>query len=143
MENDATSAVRSDASAPRSERTIGELIAKVSEQLSSLIRDEIEFATVNLKAKLTNIGVGGALIAVGGVLAVFAFTLCLFGAVAAFALIMPWWGAFLTVAGILLALTLILVLIGLLQIKASKKHVVDPKGGLEKDVEAIKKGLDK
>ncbi len=127
----------------RSERTIGELIAKVSEQFSSLIRDEIEFATVNLKAKLTKIGIGGALIAAGGALAIFSFTLLLFGAVAAFALIMPWWAAFLSVAGILLALTVLLVVIGLTKLKASKKHVVDPKGGFQQDVDAFKKGLDK
>ncbi len=144
METEPASSTGADAGAnTRRERTIGELIAQVSEQASSLVRDEIAYAQANLKAKITNIGVGGVLIAISAVLAVFAFTLLLFAAVAAFALILPWWASFLIVAGILLLITLILVAIGGAQFKASKKHVVDPKGGLEQDVAAFKKGLNK
>lgn len=144
METGPTSTAEDGAgTTPRQDRTIGELIAQVSEQASSLVRDEIAYAQANLKAKATNIGIGGVLIAVGGVLAVFAFVLLLFAAVSAFALIIPWWAAFLAVAGILLLITLILVAIGGAQLKASQKHVVDPKGGLEQDVAAFKKGLNK
>lgn len=125
------------------ERTIGELIATLSEQLSSLVRDEIQLAQENLKAKVTKLGAGGGVIAVGAFLALFVFTFLLLAAAAGFAEIMPWWAAFLVVAGILLLIVIILVLVGLLLIKASNKHKVDPKGGLEQDVAAFKKGLEK
>ena len=127
----------------KSDSTIGELISRVSEQVSSLVRDEIEFTVVNLKAKVTKLGLGGVLVIVGVVLAVFAFNLLLFAGVAGFANIVPWWAAFLIVAGILLAITAILLIIGLLFFKKSQKDVVDPKGALNQDIATIKKGLNK
>ena len=69
--------------------------------------------------------------------------LLLFAAVAAFANIVPWWAAFLIVAGILLLIVLILIGAGVLALKASKKYVVDPKGAITQDIDAIKKGLDR
>lgn len=127
----------------KSDSTIGELISRVSEQVSSLVRDEIEFTVVNLKAKVTKLGLGGVLVIVGVVLAVFAFNLLLFAGVAGFANIVPWWAAFLIVAGILLAITAILLIIGLFFFKKSQKDVVDPKGALNQDIATIKKGLNK
>lgn len=127
----------------QSERTIGELIARVSEQISSLVRDEIEFTIVNLKAKVTKLGLGGALVVVGLFLAVFAFNLLLFAGVAGFANIVPWWAAFLIVAGILLLITLLLVAVGVGFFKKSQKNVVDPKGAIDQDIATIKKGLSK
>lgn len=132
-----------EATGSKSEHTIGELIARVSEQISSLLRDEIEFTITNLKAKVKKLGVGGVMVVVGLVLALFAFNLLLFGGVAGFANIVPWWAAFLIMGGILLLLTLILVLIGLAFFKSSQKDVVDPKGALDQDIDTIKKGLDK
>jgi len=127
----------------KSERTIGELISKVSEQISSIVRDEVEFTVLNLKAKVKKLGLGGVLMIVGLVLAVFAFNLLLFAGVAGFANIVPWWAAFLIVAGILLLITLILVGIGAIFFKKSQKDVVDPKGAIDQDIATIKKGLDK
>ena len=140
MENQTPAGTTSGA---QSDRSIGELIAKASEQTSSLVRDEIEFTIVNLKAKLTKLGLGGGLIAAGLFLAIFVLNLLLFAAVAAFANLVPWWAAFLIVAGILLLIVLILAGVGLLTLKASKKHVVDPKGAITQDIDAIKKGLDR
>ncbi|MCI1675709.1 MAG: phage holin family protein [Ancrocorticia sp.] len=129
--------------APSKEKTIGELIAKLSEQLSSLVRDEIELTIENLKAKVTKIGSGGILAIVAAVLAVFVLTFLLLAGVAGFAQVMPWWAAFLVMAAILLVIALILLAIAGLLIKASKKHKVDPKGAIEKDVAAFKKGMGK
>ncbi len=130
-------------SGAQSDRSIGELIARVSEQASSLVRDEIEFTLINLKAKVTKLGIGGVLIAAALFLAIFVFNLLLFAAVAAFSHIVAWWAAFLIVAGILLLIVLVLAGAGALALKASKKHVVDPKGAITSDIDAIKKGLDR
>ncbi|MGO1591280.1 MAG: phage holin family protein [Ancrocorticia sp.] len=127
----------------KSEHTIGELISRVTEQISTLLRDEIEFTIVNLKAKVKKLGLGGVLAIVGLVLAVFAFNLLLFAGVAGFANLVPWWAAFLIVAGILLAITLLLLLIALVFFKKSQKDVVDPKGAIDQDIDTIKKGLNK
>lgn len=125
------------------ERTIGELIAALSEQISSLVRDEIQLAQENLKAKIAKIGIGGVLLIGAAFLALFVLTFLLLAGVAGFAEVMPWWAAFLVMAGILLLVVIVLAGIGALLVKQSQKHRVDPKGGLEQDVAAFKKGLDK
>lgn len=125
------------------ERTIGELIAALSEQISSLVRDEIQLAQENLKAKIAKIGIGGVLLIGAALLALFVLTFLLLAGVAGFAEVMPWWAAFLVMAGILLLVVIVLAGIGALLVKQSQKHRVDPKGGLEQDVAAFKKGLDK
>ena len=63
----------------KSDRSIGDLVAKLSEQASSLMRDEIEFTLLNLKAKVTKLGIGGVLIAAALFLAIFVINLFLFG----------------------------------------------------------------
>lgn len=131
------------ASETQPERSIGELIATVSEQASSLVRDEIAYALITLKAKVNKLGIGGVLVAAALFLAVFMFNLLLFAAVAAFANVVPWWAAFLIVAGILLAIVLLLLAGGAIAFKSSKKHVVDPKGAIAQDIDTIKKGLDR
>lgn len=126
-----------------SSSSIGELIAKVTAQFSFLVRDEIKFASLQAKAKVTKLGTGGALFAVAGVLALYMLGILLMAAGFAFATFLPTWLAFLCVAGILLLLILILVVIGILKLKASKRHKVDPKSGMLKNLEAVKKGLKK
>ncbi|MDP9800668.1 hypothetical protein J2S49_000744 [Arcanobacterium wilhelmae] len=123
--------------------SIGELVAKITAQFSALVRDELKYATVQLQAKVTKLGVGGAILAVVGVLAFYLLTLLFGAAVAGFATIMPVWASFLTVAGILLLIMIILALVALAKIKSSKQNVVDPKAGLTKDVDAVKKGFTK
>lgn len=119
------------------------MIAALSEQISSLVRDEIQLAQENLKAKIAKIGIGGVLLIGAALLALFVLTFLLLAGVAGFAEVMPWWAAFLVMAGILLLVVIVLAGIGALLVKQSQKHRVDPKGGLEQDVAAFKKGLDK
>lgn len=128
---------------PKQGPSIGELVAKITAQFSALVRDELKYATVQLQAKATKLGIGGALLAVVGVLAFYLLTLLLGAAVAGFAHVMPVWAAFLTVAGILLLIMVILALVALAKFKSSKQNIVDPKAGLTKDVDAIKKGFTK
>lgn len=134
---------RAASQSSNTQRSIGELIASISEQASTLVRGEIDYASANLKAKIQKLGVGGVLLAVAAFLAVFIFLLLLLAAVSAFANIMPVWAAFLTVAGILIILAAILAAIGTARLKASKRHVVNPKDGLSQDIEAFKKGIKK
>lgn len=128
---------------PKQGSSIGELVAKITAQFSALVRDELKYATVQLQAKVTKLGIGGALLAVVGVLAFYLLTLLVGAAVAGFAKIMPVWAAFLTVAGIVLLIMVILTLLALAKFKSSKQNVVDPKAGLIKDVDAVKKGFTK
>ena len=127
----------------KSDRSIGDLVAKLSEQASSLVRDEIEFTLLNLKAKVTKLGIGGVLIAAALFLAIFVLNLFLFGIVALLATGVSWWAAFFIVTGVLLLIVIALIAVGALMLKSSQKHVVDPKGAITEDIDAIKKGLNR
>ena len=127
----------------KSDRSIGDLVAKLSEQASSLVRDEIEFTLLNLKAKVTKLGIGGVLIAAALFLAIFVLNLFLFGIVALLATGVSGWAAFFIVTGVLLLIVIALIAVGALMLKSSQKHVVDPKGAITEDIDAIKKGLNR
>ena len=125
------------------ERTIGELIASISEQVSALVRGEINYAITNAKAKGKTLGLGGVFLGIATVLAFFAFLMGLIGGAIALALVVPEWAAYLIVAGILLFFALIFALIGGAKLKKSKEYTVDPKAVIDRNVDAVKKGLDK
>lgn len=92
---------------------LGNLVSKLSDQVQALVKGEIELAKVKATNMAKRSGVGIALLAVAGVLALYMLGF-LFGAVAeALALVVPLWAAKLIVAGILLVLLLILALVGL------------------------------
>lgn len=127
-----------------SQASIGELVAKVTAQFSALVRDEIKHAEVETKAKVTKLGMGGGILAAAGVLALYMFGVLLTAAgFGVGQLVNSVWLGFLIVGGVLLLLVLLLALIGVGRLKASKKHTIDPKGGLAKDVAALKKGITK
>lgn len=123
--------------------SIGELVAKITAQFSALVRDEIKFAGIQLKAKATKSGIGGAMFAVAGVLALYALGILLMAAAYGIAEALPIWLSFLIVGVVLLVICGILALVGAKKLKAAKKNVVDPKKGLERDVNALKKGFEK
>lgn len=122
-------------------RTIGELVAGISERFSRLIRDEIELAKVQATAKVKKIGVGAVMLIVAGVIALYALGILLLAAVWGIANALPLWLSALIVGLVLLLITGILAMIGLKSLKKSNEYVVDPKSGLVNDIEAAKKGL--
>lgn len=123
--------------------SIGHLFSSIAEQFSRLVRGEIELAQVNLKAKLTKLGIGGALFGAAAFLALYLVGLLLLAAVWGLGVVMPLWAAFLVVSAVLLIIIGVLIAVGASRIKASQEHTIDPIGGLKADVEAAKKGLKK
>lgn len=123
--------------------TIGELVAKITAQISAIVRSEIKFAVLQGKAKVSKLGAGAALFAVAGIIGLYLLGMLLLAAVHAFALLVPMWGAYLIVSGILLLVMLILVLVGVKLFKASAEHRPNPTHGFKKDIDAVKKGIGK
>ncbi|MFP7696366.1 phage holin family protein [Trueperella sp. LYQ143] len=124
-------------------QSIGELVAKVTAQFSALVRDEITYTKLQATQKVKNLGTGGVMFAIAGVLALYMFGILLLAGGYALSLVVPLWAAFLIVAGILLLVILILALIGKSKMDAAKKNVIDPAGGMKKNVAAVKKGIKK
>lgn len=124
-------------------RSLGELFSSIFEQIPALIRGEIDYTIASAKAKGKEMGVGGAALGVAGVMAMFGFLMLLFAGVVGLAEVVPLWAAFLIVAGVLLLIAAVAAFIGKSRLSKSKKYTVDPKAGVDRSVEAVRKGFQK
>lgn len=94
----------------------GELIARMSEQTSTLIRDEMRLAQAELSVKAKHAGVGIGMFGAGGLLAFFGVGSLITTAILALALVLPAWAA----AGIV---TLVLFVAAAVGVLVGKKRV--------------------
>ncbi len=114
--------------AVRDERTIGQLVADISHDLSGLVRAEIALAKAELTEEAKKGGIGAGMLAAAGFFAAVAFILLCF--TAAYGLVAaglaPWLG-FGIVTLVLLVITAVLALVGLKKIKQVKgpKQTID------------------
>ena len=105
-------------SAPGAERTIGQLVADASNDLSSILRSEVALAKAELQADVKAAATGAGMFVGAAVLAFLALILILIAA--AFGLValgVAPWLAFLIVAIVLLIITGVLGLLGRSQIR--------------------------
>ena len=99
--------------AGQTERTLGQLVADASRDLSTIVRSEVALAKAELKKDVVAGATGAAMFLVAGVLALLALVLLLIAA--AYGLVaagLAPWLAFLIVAGALLLICAVLVLVG-------------------------------
>jgi len=111
------------------ERTIGQLVADASSDVSSIVRSEIELAKVEITRDVTHAGKGIGMFTGAGVLGLYAFGLILLGA--AWGLVaagLPVWAGLLIVAAVLLIVAGVLALVG-------KKQLAKVKGKPEKAID--------
>ena len=100
------------------EPSIGELVAQVSAQLSTLIHSEIELAKLELRMSVKSGGFGVVLFAAAGVILVFSLTFGLFALAEGLAQAgLDRWVAFLIVWGMLMVLVIGCVLVGIKMVK--------------------------
>ncbi len=123
--------------------TIGELVATLSEQLSALIRGEIELTKSKATAFLKKIGTGAALLVVAVIVGLYMVGWLFHTIEVALAVALPAWAASLIVWALLLIIVVVLALVGVKQIQNGQHDTPKPQEGLKEDVDAIKKGLSK
>jgi hypothetical protein len=95
------------------ERTLGQLVADATHDLSSIMRSEIALAKAEISADAKRAGAGAGMFAAAGLFAFLALILLLIAA--AYGLVaagLAPWLAFLIVAGILLVIGAIVALVG-------------------------------
>ncbi|MFE0578149.1 MULTISPECIES: phage holin family protein [unclassified Streptomyces] len=98
-----------DQEAQGAERTLGQLVASATAEMSALVHDEIALAKAELREDVKRVGSGSASIAVAGVFAVFSLPVLTFAAaygIHNLGLGLAWsflivGGAFLLIAGVL------------------------------------------
>jgi len=121
------------------ELSTGELVSRLSEQVSRLVRDELSLAKVELKDKGKQAGVGAALGGSAGVLAWFGVAALMITAIAALALVLPTWAAALIVAGVLFAVAAVLALVAVKKVKHATPPIPEQAiDSTRRDVEAVK-----
>lgn len=122
--------------------SIGELVSMMTDQVSRLVRSEIQLAKVELSEKAKHAGLGAGLLAGAALFGFFAFALLLTTAVLALANVVPAWLSALIVAVVLLVVAGVLALIG----KKALDRGVPPaperaQKSVKADVAAVKEGL--
>jgi hypothetical protein len=118
---------------------LGTAAKQVAEHASALARLELELAALELKRKVTALGVGIGLAVGGLVFALFALGFLLAGAAAALATTFSTWAGLLIVGGALLLLTILLLVLALGRIRRGTPPV--PEQAIEEaklTTEAIK-----
>lgn len=120
-------------------RSLFTLIADIPSLITRLIKDEIEQLKDELIGKLKHAGIGIGLLAGAGAFLFFALAVFIAAAVIGLATVLPAWAAALIVGGALLVIAIVLVLIGV----ANLKRGVPPAptktiASVKKDVNAIK-----
>jgi uncharacterized membrane protein YqjE len=121
---------------PKESLPTAELVRQMSEQVSRLIRDELQLAKLELGEKGRHAGIGAGLFGGAGVVALFGGGSIVAAVILLLARVMPAWGAAAVVGVVLLILAAILGFLGKRQVTeaapptpertiASVKHDID------------------
>jgi len=116
------------------ERTIGQLVADATRDVSSLLRAEVALAKAEIQREVKAAAMGAGLFAGAAVFGVFGFLLLLFAVVYLIALALPTWLSFLIVAVLLLVVAGVLALVGkgrLSKVGAPERTVATSKQSIE------------
>jgi len=117
-------------------QSLGTMISGVTQDLSTLLRGEIELAKAELRDSARNAGKGGGLLA-GAAVFGFVSLLFLFATLAwTLNIWLPTWAAWLIVTVLLLIITAVLALVGKKQLDAIKAPIA-----LQEDIEKTKATL--
>jgi hypothetical protein len=99
------------------ERSVGELFADLSRDVSTLMRDEVRLAKTEMTQKVTDSMKNSAFIVIGGVVAFAGYLALQDAAVFALARVMPMWAASLIVGIVVVAVAAALIFKGLGSLK--------------------------
>ena len=121
--------------------TLGELIASLSQQLTSLVKGEVELAKAQAAEKGKAMGMGVALFVVAGLLGFFALAVLIAAAVLGLANVLPAWLAAIAVAVALLLFAGVLAFVGKKALDKAKEVKPEPVAHLKQDIEIVKDGF--
>jgi hypothetical protein len=133
-----TDTTRSTA-AKATERSAGDLVKDLSEQVSRLVRDELKLAQVEMTAKGKRAGAGAGMLGGGGLLALYGAACLLAAAIIGLARVVPAWLAALTVGVVVLAAAGVAALLGRGQLRNAAPPVPEQAvGSVKADVAEVK-----
>lgn len=129
-------------SVPGDTRSLGQLVSDLSEQAARLVRAEIDLAKAELAEKAKQAGIGGGLLVVAGVLALYGLAAAVATAIIGLSnAVAPWLAALIVTVAIFLLVAL-LALLGVRRLKRgmppTPEHAME---NVQQDVAAVKGGL--
>jgi hypothetical protein len=116
--------------------TTGDLVRRLSEDVSRLVRDELRLARLEMTAKGRHAGLGAGLLGGAGVLALFGGGALVATVILLLALVLPPWASAAIVGGVLLMLAGVVGLVG----KQQVSQVVPPRP--EQAMQSIRADID-
>ncbi|GGU35462.1 membrane protein [Nocardioides albus] len=118
---------------------MGELVSRLSDEVSGLVRGELELARLELTEKAKHTGKGAGAFGAAGLLALYGLGVLIATAILALSLVLDAWLAALLVGVVILAIAGIVALLGKKQV--SEGAPLKPERATEsikRDVEAVK-----
>ncbi len=122
------------------ERTVGQLVADASHDVSALVQSEIQLAKAEVTKGLSIGGKGVALLAGAGFLALLGLIFLFHSLAQVIAIWLPVWAGYLIITGVLLLIAAVLGLIGIKALKKAKPLPEKAIRNAQETVAAIKPG---
>lgn len=120
-------------------RSTADLLRDFSDQLTRLVRDEMQLAKAELEAKGKRLGFGAGLLGLAGVLAIYAGGALLLGVVLLLALVLPAWAAALIVGGVVAVVAGVLALVARGQLRRAAPPVPEEAmSSVRQDIQAVR-----
>ncbi|ETK32655.1 membrane protein [Microbispora sp. ATCC PTA-5024] len=117
----------------------GELVRRLSEDVSRLVRDELRLARLEMTEKGKRAGVGAGLLGGAGVLALFGGGALVAAVIMALARVLPGWASAAIVGGALLVLAGVVGLVGKQQVTQATPPMPDEAmRSIRADIDAVK-----
>lgn len=116
------------------DRSAGEIIKDIVANAQGIIRSEVKLAKTEIREEAGKAVNAGTMLGIGAVVGLYGLGFLLAAAVAALALVIPWWAAALVVGGVLAIASGVLVSAGLgrwKQVHAPEKTMADVKENVE------------
>src|SRR5215218_3281995 len=105
-------ATRASMTTDPADASTGQLISRLTEQISTLVRDEVRLAQVEVTQKAKRLGVGAGLFGGAGLVAILGLNALITAAILGLANVLPGWLAAIIIAVVLFAVAAVLALIG-------------------------------
>jgi len=135
-------ATRASMTTDPADASTGQLISRLTEQISTLVRNEARLAQVEVTQKAKRLGVGAGLFGGAGLVAFFGLGTLITTAILALALVLPAWLAALIVTVVLFAVAGVLALIGKKDVaKATPPLPTEAIAGVQADIATVKEGI--
>jgi hypothetical protein len=120
----------------------GRLIGDLTEQISTLVRDEVRLAQAEVTHKAKRLGVGAGLFGGAGVVALLGAGALITAAILGLATVIPGWLAAIVVAVVLFAVAAVLALLGKRDVtEATPPLPTEALAGVQRDVATVKEGI--